>query len=80
MRKSGALQADLLTRQIASITEKTFQRLTIWLHNQASIQNTIGYIHLRDVDSGQNDFHTCEYGIDCVCSNLICTDYFGERR
>jgi hypothetical protein len=72
--------ANLLMRQIASMTEKTFQRVTIWLHKPSINSKHYRYIHLDDVDNGQNDFDTCRNRIDCVCSNLICTDHFRERR
>lgn len=81
MRNIGAsIVANRLTRQITLITEKTFERVTIWVHKSTSIQNTIGYIQLADVDSRQTDFDTCRYGINCVSSNLICTGHFRERR
>jgi hypothetical protein len=33
------------------MTEKTLERVTIRVHKPTSIQNTIGYIQLADVDS-----------------------------
>ena len=62
-------------------TEKTFKRVTIWPHRQASIQNIdqlypVGMVLIVD----KMTLIPCRSGIDCVCSEALCTDQFPERR